>query len=74
MERYGAAFVRFKDPDGPELHKDSPRAAPAACGSTACLVAPPLRHPLCPYCKGLLCTFNILQWLSFWFSHLCVTQ
>ncbi|CAK9039838.1 unnamed protein product, partial [Durusdinium trenchii] len=22
MERYGAAFVRFKDPDGPELHKD----------------------------------------------------
>lgn len=22
MERYGAAFLRFKDPDGPEMHKD----------------------------------------------------
>ena len=21
MERYGASFVRFKDPDGPEMHK-----------------------------------------------------
>lgn len=22
IERYGASFVRFKDPDGPEMHKD----------------------------------------------------
>lgn len=21
IERYGASFVRFKDPDGPEMHK-----------------------------------------------------
>ena len=22
IERYGASFLRFKDPDGPEMHKD----------------------------------------------------
>ena len=55
IERYGASFVRFKDPDGPEMHKD-----PCNLGSakkkwrkknTECL--------LCPFLWGTFGTLYV---------------